>query len=139
MQRGYHNRHIAIIMGCSEETIFRIKKTISHTEPTLKFLNFKQKQRFLVLDKILQLKPIGAKWCSDDYYYITILKFLLIPRTEVVKIYKHAPQAQVAQAYKKSNPMLSAFDYTKIGVNSEEWFEFVSACYKIIVDSTKWE
>lgn len=140
IERGYHNRHIAIVMGSCEDAIVKAKKTMQNVEPTLQFLTHTQKQRLLVLDRLLELKkPIEVKWGSNDYYYITILKFLLVPRTTIVNIYKHAPQAQVARAYKKSAPMFSSFDYTLLGVNSEEWFEFVAACYKIIGDSTKWE
>ena len=139
LARGYHNRHIAIVMNCHEDSVLRISKVLDKTEPTLKFLTRQQKQRLFVLDKLLELKPITLKWSSNDYYYITILRFLLVPREKIMTMYKGAPQIQVSRAYRKNVPVFSLFDYTTIGVNSEEWFEFVSSCYRMIGDPTRWE
>ena len=136
--RGYHNRHIAIIMGASENTIHRILKAKDEIEPTLQFLKREQKQRLFVLDKLLALKPVSPRWCSNDYYYITILKFLLIPRETIYQTYKAAPQRQKAQAYRENSPQLKKFDYSCLGVNSEEWGLFVLECYKILGDPLKW-
>lgn len=137
--RGYHNRHIAIVMGCVEDTVARIIKEKDNIEPTLKFLAFEQKQRLYVLDKMLQLKPLEKKWGSNDYYYITILKFLLIPREQIYDIYKHAPLKHVAQAHREKTPILQLLDYTLLNITSEEYKQFIVGCYKIIGDSTKWK
>lgn len=137
--RGYHNRHIAIVMGCIEETIERVRKEKDFIEPTLKFLSIEQKQRLFVLDKMLQLKPLEKKWGSNDYYYITILKFLLIPREQIYEIYKRAPLKHVAQAHREKAPKLQLLDYTLLGVTSEEYKQFIIGCYKVIGDPTKWK
>ena len=137
--RGYHNRHIAIVMSCVEDTVARTLKERDFIEPTLKFLSFEQKQRLLVLDKLLRLKPLGKKWCSDDYYYITILKFLLVPREQIYSIYKHAPQNRVAQAHRELAPKLQLLNYTLLGVNSEEYKQFIIGCYKVIGQPSKWK
>lgn len=137
--RGYHNRHIAIVMGCGEDTIARIRKQKESIEPTLKFLSVEQKQRLLVLDKLLRLKPLEQKWSSNDYYYITILKFLLIPREQIYSIYKHAPQNRVAQAHRELAPKLQELDYTLLGITSEEYKQFIIGCYKVIGDPAKWK
>lgn len=139
VNRGYHNRHVAIVMGCSEDMVLRIKKEEGIVEPTLKFLTHEQKQRLLVVDKLLELKPVSRKWCSNDYYYITILKFLLVPREAIYEIYKGAPMRQKAMAHKENAPLLKKFDYTCLGVNSEEWGLFVIECYKILGAPDKWK
>ena len=139
VERGYHNRHIAIIMGCHEDTIAVVRKTIYKFEPTLKFLSTEQKKRMLVLDKLMRLKPLELKWGSNDYYYITILRFLLVPKETIKSLYKAAPQQQVAMACRELAPKLQELDYKLLSVTSEEYELFVHACYCIIGDPTKWK
>lgn len=136
--RGYQSRHIAIVMGCKKSTLFNVTRVKQITEPTLKFLNKQQKQRLFVLDKLLELKLVSTKWCSNDYYYITILRFLHIPKDTIRNMYKSAPQVPLARALREKSPYLGQFDYTVLGINSEEWFEFVAASYKVMRDSDRW-
>ena len=136
--RGYHPRHISIIMGCHEDTACRILKNSESIEPTLKFLSLEQKKRMYVLDKCLRLRPLCMKWCSNDYYFITLLRFLLIPKETIKAIYKSAPQAQVAQACKEVAPKLKLLDFHLLDITSEEYELFVAACYRVINDPTKW-
>ena len=104
----------------------------------MKFLTIEQKQRWYVLQKLLALKPVSPRWSNDDYYYISILKFLLVPRETVYDIYKHAPLKSVAKAYKEKSPFFKKFDYSLLGVTSDEYKNFVLGCYHIINDPTKW-
>jgi hypothetical protein len=137
-ERGYHIRHIAIVIGCVEDTVRKVLKKSNSIEHTLKFITYEQKQRLLVLDKLLQLKPVRPKWSSDDYHYVSILKFLLVPRETIYELYKHAPMEQLAKAHRQLSPKFKLFDYTCIGITSEEWNLFVASCYFIIGDITKW-
>ena len=126
-------------MNAAEDTIYRALKTKDAVEPSMAFIKKEQKQRLYVLDKLLALKPVSKRWGSNDYYYITILKFLLIPRETIYEMYKAAPQRQKAQAHKEKAPILQKFDYSCLGINSEEWELFVQACYKVIADPSKWK
>ena len=136
-EQGYLTRYICIIMNCDYKQALHMLKA-PHTESTLKFITTEEKVRLYVLNKILQLKPVSQKWCSDDYYYITMLKFLLIPRETIYSIYKSAPRIPVAQAHKEKSPIFKPFDYTKLGITLNEYKLFVSACYKYINDPTEW-
>ena len=136
-EQGYHNRHICIIMNCHEQELRQMLKSPA-IESTLKFITPEEKIRLYVLDKILQLKPVSLKWCSDDYYYITILKFLLVPRETIYLIYKSAPHIPVAQAHKEKSPIFQPFDYAKLNISLSEYKLFVQACYKYINDPTMW-
>lgn len=138
LNRGYSKKQVAIVFGCIEETIAKVSKSDNEIEPTLKFLSLKEKQRLLVLDRLLSLKPVSTKWNENCYYYITILKFLGFNREQILSIYPKAPQKQVAQACKERSPIFCKFDYSWLKVNTEEWIAFVEACYKIIGDATKW-
>ena len=138
VRRGYKTRHIAIIMGCHEDTAARLIKQMQDVEPTLKFLTTEQKKRMYVLDKCLRLKPLCIKWCSNDYYFITLLRFLLVPKDIIKAIYKAAPQIQVAQACKEVAPKLKSLDFHLLEITSEEYELFVFACYRVINDPTKW-
>lgn len=135
--RGYKIRHIAIIMKRTDREI-NLFLSNPCLESTLKFMTQEQKTILYVINKLLQLKPISQQWCSDDYYYITILKFLLVPRETIYEIYKRAPRIQVARAHKEKSPFFRPFDYTKLGITLDEYKTFVNACYHYINDPTKW-
>lgn len=136
--RNYKARHIAIIMGCHEDIAASLMRTTTEEEPTLRFLTTDQKKRMYVLDKCLRQKPLCMKWNSNDYYFITLLRFLLVPKDTIKEMYKAAPQAQVAQACKEKSPKLQDLDFHLLDINSEEYQMFVLACYRIINDPTKW-
>ena len=125
-------------MGATEKTIKKIIKNLDNVEPTLKFLNYEQKQALMVLERILQLKPTGLKWSSNEYYFITILKFLLVPRTTIYDMYKSAPLVQVAQAYHELAPKFQLFNYQTLGITLDEYKVFVRNCYNLISDKSKW-
>ena len=135
---NYHPRHIAIILHCSESGLYKVKIENRCAESTNKFMTKEERQRMYVLNKFLQLKPIEPKWSSNNYYFITVLKFLLIPRDTVVDIFKFAPLKYVAQAYKERAPKLKLLDYTLLSVNEEEYKLFMAACYNVIGDPLKW-
>ena len=138
--RGYRPRHIAIVMGCSERVVERLVNTNEgQHEPGLDFLTQEQKQRLYVLDKLLILQRLTPKFVNYDYCYITILKFLQVPRETVYNLYKNCPIRRVANAYKEKAPFLQQFEFEQLGINSEEWGVFVCACYKILCDPEKWK
>lgn len=139
LRRGYHSRHIAIVFECNEKSLQLVCKTMEEVEPTLRFLSIEQKKRLYVLDKCLRLKPLGHKWSSNEYYYITLLRFLLVPKETIKTIYKTAPQRQVAIACRELAPKLKELDYRLLGVTSEEYELFVRACYNLTGDPTKWK
>lgn len=136
-EQGYKLRHIAIITRRKEKDIKPIL-TNPTIESTLKFITEEQKTILYVINKILQLKPVSQRWCSDDYYYITILKLLQVPREVVYDIYKKAPRVQVARAYKEKSPFFQPFNFTKLDITLDEYKVFVNACYYYINDPTKW-
>lgn len=136
-KRGYHKKHIAIIMGCKECTVEWNLKNAIISEGSLKYLTDAQKHTLFVFDKIFIKKPISTKWDSNCYFHITILKFLSMPKNDIKEIYKFAPQKNVAQACHEKAPKLSSFDYNSLGVTSEEWRDFVRSCYIFIGDIEK--
>lgn len=137
LERGYSIKQTAIIVGCCKDSIYKIK-SMPNIEPSLKYITHEQKQRWYVLNKLLELKPISNKWSHKDYVYITILKFLQIPRDVIYKIYSYAPLHQVANAYKEKSPLLKEFSYADKKINSEEWQNFVLSCYNILHYPEKW-
>ena len=138
LEQGYKPRHVAIVMNCVEHTVKNIRKTKEVIEITNKFMTKEEKQRLFVLNKFLQLKPIESKLSSNNYYFITVLKFLMIPRDTVVDIYKFAPQKYVAQAYKEKAPKFQQLDYKLLGITQEEYNLFVLASYNVIGDVLNW-
>ena len=137
--RNYNTVQIAIVMGCCEEVVSEVlKHNEEQYESTLDFLTLEQRQRLYVLDKLLLLRRKTKKFVNYDYCYITILKFLRIPREVLYDLYKNSPIRRVANAHRERSPLLQQFDYELLGANSEEWHLFVCACYKIIGDPAKW-
>jgi hypothetical protein len=124
-------------MGCEKKVPLRLIKQISAIEPNLKFITKEQKQRMFVLDKLLESKAVDVKWGSQTYYHVTILKFLQLPKEYIKTIYPRAPIKSFSQAIKEKSPFLKLFDYTALGINSEEWQNFVLSCYKYINDFDK--
>ena len=125
--------------SCEDRTELLLREVdLSSIEPTLKFLTEEQKQRLYVLDKLLTLRRQTKKFVNYDYCYITILKFLQVPREIIYDFYSNCSIRRVANAYRERSPLLKQFDYTLLGINSEEWLNFQCSCYEIIGDVTKW-
>lgn len=136
-EQGYHPRHIAIVLGCCEDRAAILVKE-NNIESTFKFATTDEKKRLYVLNKFLQLKRMAPKWCSDDYYYITILKFLLTPRDVIYDMYRGTPHRYYSNAYKEKSPFFAPFDYSLLGVTAEEYRLFVASCYNILGKPDKW-
>lgn len=136
-EQGYHPKHIAIVLGCCVDRAAILIKD-DNIEKTFKFATPEEKKRLFVLDKFLQLKRMAPKWCSDDYYYITILRFLLVPRDVIYGMYRGTTHRYYSNAFKEKYPMLSSFDYSLLNVTAEEYKLFVASCYNILGSSDKW-
>lgn len=134
---GYTRRHICIIMDCSPPVYNVFRKSSESVEPTLKFMTEEQKTRMYVLQKFLQLKPVSPKWDSNEYYYVTILQFLRVPKDYLRTLYKSAPRAQLAQALRQKTPSFQKFNYAALGITLDEYRLFVAACYHVIGDFTE--
>jgi hypothetical protein len=136
-EQGYHPRHIAIVIGCCEDHAALLVKD-NNVESTFKFATTEEKKRLYVLDKFLQIRRMAQKWCSDDYYYITILRFLLVPRDTIYSLYRGIPHKYYSNAYKEKSPIFVPFDYTLLNITAEEYKLFVASCYNILGKPEKW-
>lgn len=119
---GYALRPIAIIVGCSYDTVARTLRgeVRRSTKPSLEGFTDEMLERKHTIDRIINLDDLfNVQDAEQQGYYATLLRHLGYTKDHLRLLFTWMPASWLAKRYNSSD--YEKFDYRLIGIEDAEW------------------
>jgi hypothetical protein len=118
-----------MITKVNQSYVNKIKNNVLHSEVKEKndlILSIEERARYDAAVRILKVTDLPiTKFGEQDLYYIQLLKFFLVPKEKIHKLYEHVSKKRINRYYVKKNVDIGLFDSSLIGIDKYDYLDLV--------------
>ena len=89
-------------------------------------LDEREQARYDAAKKIMKLKELPtSSFTDDDFLYLHLLKFFLVPREQIIGLYNHMSKRKISRLLMKKHVEIGKFNSKLLGIPKIDYLDLI--------------